>query len=257
MQDEDSHGPVAVVTGGGVRVGRAIALALGEAGFRVWIHYHRSAGAAAEVVGLLGERCVGAVAADLADEGQRAALCERIVDPQGPAGGRVDLLVNNAASFERGEFAERGDADLRRVLEVNLVAPVSLARGLSGALARAGGSVVNILDVAAYQPWRGYLDHCTAKAGLHMATRALAIELAPAVRVNGVAPGTVAWPEEERFGEGSEALAWIVRAIPLRRIGCPDDVAGAVLFLARSGFINGHVVVVDGGRMAAGGTSGG
>lgn len=258
MHGELNHMPVALVTGGGVRIGRAIALALAEAGFRVWIHYNRSGAAAAEVVGLLGERCVGAVAADLADEGQRAALCARIVDPQGPAGGRLDLLVNNAASFERGEFSGRSDADLRRVLEVNLIAPVSLARGLSRALARAGGSVVNILDVAAYQPWRGYFDHCTAKAGLQMATRALAVELAPSVRVNGVAPGTVAWPEDdERFGEGSEVRARIVRAIPLGRIGCPDDIAGAVLFLARSGFVNGHVVVVDGGRMAAGGTAGG
>lgn len=257
MQDERHHEPVAVVTGGAVRVGRAIALALAEAGFRVWVHYHRSGAAAAEVVALLGERCVGAIQADLADEEERAGLCARVVDPEGPAGGRVDLLVNNAASFERGEFVGRSDADLRRVLEVNLVAPVSLARGLAGGLARVGGSVVNILDVAAYQPWRGYVDHCTAKAGLQMATRALAVELAPAVRVNGVAPGTVAWPEEERFGEGSEVRARIVRAIPLRRIGCPEDVAGAVLFLARSGFISGHVVVVDGGRMAAGGAGGG
>lgn len=257
MQDEVNHMPVALVTGGGVRVGRAIALALADAGYRVWIHYHRSAEAAAEVVGLLAERCVGAIQADLGDEGQRAALCRRIVDPAGPAGGRIDLLVNNAASFERGEFTGRSDADLRRVLEVNLVAPLSLARGLADGLARAEGAIVNILDVAAYQGWRGYVDHCTAKAGLEMATRALAVELAPAVRVNGVAPGTVAWPEEERYGEGSEVRGRIVRAIPLKRIGCPEDVAGAVLFLARSGFINGHVVVVDGGRMAAGGAGGG
>jgi pteridine reductase len=256
MHDEVGHMPVALVTGGGVRVGRAIALALADAGYRVWIHYHRSADAAAEVVGLLAERCVGALQADLADEGQRAALCRRIVDPAGRAGGRIDLLVNNAASFERGAFAGRSDADLRRVLEVNLVAPLSLARGLVEGLQRAEGSIVNILDVAAYLGWRGYVDHCTAKAGLQAATRALAVELAP-VRVNGVAPGTVAWPEEERFGEGSEVRGRIVRAIPLKRIGCPEDVAGAVLFLARSGFINGHVVVVDGGRMAAGGAGGG
>jgi small subunit ribosomal protein S21 len=139
-----------------------------------------------------------------------------VTAPTGPAGGRLDLLVNNAASFERGDFRTRSDADLRRVLEVNLVAPVSLARGLAPALTAASGSIVNILDVAGYQPWRGYLDHCTAKAGLAMATRALAGELAPAVRVNGVAPGTVAWPEDDpRFAADSPVRAAILRAIPL------------------------------------------
>ncbi len=109
--------------------------------------------------------------------------------------------------------------------------------------------MVNILDVAAMQPWRGYLDHCTAKAGLLMATRVLAVELAPAVRVNGVAPGAVAWPEEDpRYAEGSEIRARILRAIPLGRIGTPDDVAETVLFLARSSFISGQVIAVDGGR---------
>ncbi|HEY8380058.1 MAG TPA: SDR family oxidoreductase, partial [Nannocystis sp.] len=174
------------------------------------------------------------------------------------AGGRVDLLVNNAASFEHGRLMARSDADLRRVLEVNLVAPVSLARALAPALTAAGGAVVNILDVAAVQPWRGYLDHCTAKAGLAMATRALAVELAPAVRVNGVAPGTVAWPEDDpRYAAGSAVRERILRAIPLGRIGRPEDVAEAVLFLASSSFITGQVLAVDGGRLAGGGAEGG
>ena len=249
--------PVALVTGGAVRVGRAIARALASAGYRVWIHYGRSADEASALAAELGERCVGTVAADLADTAARAALAARVCDREGPAGGRLDLLVNNAASFERGEFSGRGDEDLRRVLEVNLVAPLSLTRQVAPALVAARGSVVNILDVAGFQPWRGYLDHCTAKAGLAMATRALAVELAPAVRVNGVAPGTVAWPDDPRYAEGTEARARIVRAIPLGRIGAPEDIGEAVVFLARSGFVNGQVVAVDGGRLAAGGPSGG
>ncbi|WAS92875.1 SDR family oxidoreductase [Nannocystis punicea] len=257
MELSEHSAPIALVTGGAVRVGRAITTALAGAGYRVWLHYYRSEAAARELATALGAGCVGTIQADLAAEAARASLAKQVVDASGPAGGRLDLLVNSAASFERGEFTARGDDDLRRVLEVNLVAPVSLTRALVPALVAARGSVVNILDVAALQPWRGYLDHCTAKAGLLMATKALAVELAPAVRVNGVAPGTVAWPEEDpRFAEGSEIRARILRAIPLRRIGTPEDVAETVLFLARSSFVSGQVIAVDGGRLAAGGVAG-
>jgi pteridine reductase len=258
MEHSEQVAPVALITGGAVRVGRAITTTLARAGYRVWLHYHSSEAAAAEVAGELGAACLGTIRGDLAAESARGEVAQRVRDVAGPAGGRLDLLVNSAASFERGRFLERGDDDLRRVLEVNLVAPVSLARALAPALTAARGAVVNILDVAALQPWPGYLDHCTAKAGLLMATRALAVELAPAVRVNGVAPGTVAWPEEDpRYAEGSEIRARILRAIPLGRIGTPEDVAETVLFLARSAFVSGQVIAVDGGRTAAGGVAGG
>ncbi|MCA9635681.1 MAG: SDR family oxidoreductase, partial [Myxococcales bacterium] len=105
--------------------------------------------------------------------------------------------------------------------------------------------------LAAYQAWGGYADHCVAKAGLAMATRALAGELAPSVRVNGIAPGTVLWPDEARFAEGSPARAAITARIPLGRAGTPEDVARAVLYLAREPFITGHTIVVDGGRLAS------
>ncbi|MDC0717708.1 SDR family oxidoreductase [Nannocystis bainbridge] len=258
MEHSEQVAPIALVTGGAVRVGRAITSTLARAGYRVWLHYHSSKTAADALGEALGSGCVGTIQADLAAESARKGLAARVLDPAGPAGGRLDLLVNSAASFERGEFAARDDDDLRRVLEVNLVAPVSLTRAVAPALTAARGAVVNILDVAAMQPWPGYLDHCTAKAGLLMATKALAVELAPAVRVNGVAPGTVVWPEADpRFAEGSEIRARIVRAIPLGRIGTPDDVAETVLFLARSAFVSGQIIAVDGGRTAAGGVAGG
>jgi pteridine reductase len=242
--------PVALITGGARRIGRAISLALAGAGYRVWVHHHTSAGAAADLARELGPACAGTPRADLADPEARAELVRTVLDPAGP--GRLDLLVNNASSFERGPLAERSDADLRRVLEVNLVAPVALARQCAAALAARAGSIVNILDVAAYQPWRGHLDHCTAKAGLAMATRALAVELAPGVRVNGVAPGMIAWPEgDDRYAPGSPVRESILRAIPLRRIGSPDDIARTVVFLAHSGFITGQTIAVDGGRTAA------
>jgi len=240
---------VALVTGAAVRVGRAIAQRLASAGYRVWIHCRSSLDDARALADRLGDAALGPVAADLADARARAELCRTVVDAAGPAAGRLDLLVCSAATFERGAFLDREDDDLERVLRVNLVAPLSLARALAPALALREGAIVNVGDVAGVHPWRGYLDHCTAKAALHFATRALALELAP-VRVNAVAPGTVLWPEDDRHGEGSQTRRAILDAIPLGRIGTPQDVAEAVLFLAQAPFVSGSVLPVDGGRLA-------
>lgn len=241
---------VAVVTGGAVRVGRAIVGALAAAGWRVWIHHHRSIDDARALATDLGPHALGLLPGDLASAADRAQLCAIVLDDTGPARGRVDLLVNNAASFERGPFLARDDADLDRVLAINLVAPLALVRGLAPALGATGGSVVNIVDVAGLHPLRGYVDHCVAKAGLELATRALAVELVP-IRVNAVAPGTVAWPTDGHHDEGSPARAAVLRQIPLGRIGAPEDVASAVLYLANAGFVTGTCLVVDGGRVAA------
>lgn len=238
-------GRVAVVTGGAVRVGAAIVRTLARHGWRVWIHHHRSP--ADDLAAELGDAVIGCVCADLAIASERVRLCDAVR-------GRVDLLVNNAASFERGAFVSRTDADLERVLATNLVAPLSLARALAPALAQSSGSIVQIVDVAGLHPIAGYLDHAVAKAGLEIATRALAVELAP-VRVNAVAPGTVAWPTDGRHDEGSPAQAAVLRQIPLGRIGTPEDVAQAVLYLADAPFVTGSCLLVDGGRVAAmGGT---
>ena len=240
--------PCALVTGGGIRVGAAIVRALADAGYRVWIHYNRSEAPAARLADSLAGAALGTIGADLTDDAARRRLIDTVVDPKGPAAGRLDLLVNSAASFESGAFLARSDDDLLRVLTINLLAPLSLIRGLAPALAATEGSAVNILDLAATQPWRGYADHCVSKAALAMATRALAGELAPMIRVNGVAPGTVLWPDDERFGPGSEGRERVLQGIPLGRAGEPEDVARAVLYLARERFITGHSIVVDGGR---------
>ncbi len=174
---------------------------------------------------------------------------EAVLDASGPAAGRLDLLVNNAAGFERGAFTERSDDDLRRVLELNLVAPLSLARHAAPTLRHHKGAIVNILDVAGVHPWPEYLDHCTSKAALLAATRGLAVELAP-IRVNGVAPGTVAWPEGLERPEHRRAIEG---EIPLGHIGTPSDVADAVLFFAHSRHVTGQILAVDGGRLAAAG----
>jgi pteridine reductase len=243
------------VTGGAVRVGRAIVQRLVDAGYRVWIHCHASIDHARLLADELGAAALGPVVADLGDASARARLCATVADAAGPAGGRLDLLVCSAATFERGAVLDRTDDDLERVLRTNLVAPLSLARALAPALRVREGAIVNIGDVAGVSPWRGYLDHCTSKAALHFATRALALELAP-VRVNAVAPGTVLWPDDEHHAEGSDpsrpspVRTAIVDRIPLGRIGTPQDVADAVVFLARAPFVSGTVLAVDGGRLA-------
>lgn len=237
---------VALVTGGAVRIGASIVEHLVAADYDVWIHCRGSIAAAEALATRIASACRGVVVGDLADERDRDALCDRIVDH-----GRLDLLVNNAASFESGNVLSRSDADLRRVLETNLVAPISLARRLAPTLASHGGVIININDAAAYHPWRDYLDHCTAKAGLLMATRALALELAPDVRVNAVAPGTVAWPTDPAYAPGTSRREQILRRIPLARIGEPADIARAVVFLADQPHITGETLAVDGGTLAA------
>ncbi len=238
------HRPLALVTGGAVRVGRSIVLALIDSGYRVWVHCHHSQDEARALAAQHPDGVAGVHVANLLEPAAR----EQLASVLGP---RLDLLVNSAASFERGAFLERTDDDLRRVLELNLVAPLSLLRSCMPALRNApAASVVNILDLGARNPWRGLLDHSIAKSALETATRGLAAELAP-LRVNAVAPGTVAWPADNRAPPGSEARARIVSRIPRGQIGSPEDVAQAVCFLARASHVNGHTLVVDGGSTAA------
>ena len=227
-----------------MRLGAAIARGLADAGYRVWVHHHTSADAARELVEELATRGLGPIAADLRDERARVRLCREVTAAGGPAAGRLDLLVNSAASFERGPFERRTDEDLRRVLALNLVAPLSLARGLVGSLRAQGGAIVNMLDLGTFDPWPEYTDH--AKAGLHAATRALAVELAP-VRVNAVAPGSVLPPANLP----PQARAELAAKVPGGTLPSVGAVVDAVTFLARTPDITGQTLVVDGGQRAA------
>ena len=237
-----SASPVALVTGGAVRVGRAIVEHLVASGYRVWVHHHASVDAARTLGGRV-PSVLGTPRADLSDARARAELLGTVLDPDGPAAGRLDLLVNCAASFERGSFLERNDEDLLRVLSLLLVAPLSLARSAYPALAAHQGCIINIGDLLARHPSPGHLDHGVAKAALEAATRALALELAP-VRVCGVVPGTVLWPADTT----PAAQAEIVSGTALGRIARPQDVAEAVLFLAQNASMTGENIVIDAGQ---------
>jgi pteridine reductase len=227
-------GKVALVTGGARRVGRAIALELGRAGARVAVHHHGSPKEADEVVRTIGNAF--AVQADL----RTAAGCEAAVNA---IGGRADVVVNSAAGFLHAPFAQITDAQWEETLALTLMAPVRLVRALRPA------AIVNILDLAALQAWRDYSAHCAAKAALAMLTRCWAVELAPHTRTNGIAPGTVLFPESFT----AEQRARITRKIPLGHEGSPEDVARAVRFLCEEDFLNGVILPVDGGRLAESG----
>jgi pteridine reductase len=216
-------GKTAIVTGGARRVGQAIVLELSAAGARVVVHHHSS------TPDTTGE----SVQADLRHPG----AAEKIV---AAAGGKVDILVNSAAGYQRTPLDTLSDDQWDAMLALNLTAPMRLIRA---AVPAGVSSVVNIVDIAAWQPWPNWLAYSTSKAGLLHLTRCLALELAPRVRVNAVAPGTVAFPEDW----DAERRAKMEAKIPLGHAGSPEDVARAVRFLCEQDYLTGVCLPVDGG----------
>lgn len=234
-------GRVALVTGGARRVGRAFSLALAEAGCDVVVNYNGSAQEADETVAdieRLGRRAL-AVQADVSSTDDIALLVARTDQTFG----RLDILVNSASLFERAPLAGITEDDWDRVLGVNLKGPFFLSQTAAPLLRRDGGGViVNVVDLSAVQPWPSFAHHAVSKAGLLHLTRVLARALAPDIRVNSIAPGTVLPPEGTAGEDGSEKRV-------IRRAGEPADVTGALLYLVRSDFVTGENLVVDGGRM--------
>lgn len=238
--------PVALITGGAVRVGRAITLGLARAGYDVIVNYHSSEGAArtvVEEVRALGRRAEAAPG-DVSSESATLAIAAGIRETFG----RLDLLVNNASLFEAAPLLEIDAEAWDRVMAVNLRGPFLMVRATADLLQASGGRIINLVDLSAFQPWTTYPHHAVSKAGLLHLTRVMARALAPKVRVNAIAPGAVLLPES--YGE-DERRASRERAA-LGTLGTPEDVVRTVLFLERSDFITGEVIVVDGGRLLGG-----
>jgi pteridine reductase len=236
-------GRVALVTGGGRRVGRALALRLAEAGCNLAIHYRRSTEAAADTAQACRGRGVEAEVfqADLVEPD----AAERLVQSVLTRFGRLDVLINNAAVFERMSIDEFELEAWERVLRVNLTAPMALTHAAADALRRAGGRVVNLCDAATARPWPGHLGYIVSKGGLETLTKALARALAPEVNVVGIAPGVAAWPENY----DQQTRDRLTARIPLKRAGTPEDVAAAVHFVLREGdYLSGVIIPIDGGR---------
>lgn len=231
--------PLALVTGAGVRVGRAIALALGRAGFDLVLHVNRSVDGAQHVVAELAAmgRSARIEQADLSTvEGPRQ-LAAKI-------GTKLDVLVNSAATYAHEDFAKITVEDFDRMYAVIVRAPFLLTQALLPALK--GGAVVNITDMAvshAYTATHFFSHYIAAKAALEQLTKSLALELGPDIRVNAVAPGPVAMAAETNDAQRRD----ILERIPMKREGSPNDVAEAVVFLARAPYITGQTIRVDGG----------
>ncbi len=232
---------VALVTGAGQRVGRVIAEHLAADGWQLAVHYHRSRAGADEVV-----------AAVRASGGEASAFAADLATPDAPDAlvreahghfGRLDLLVCSAAGMVRTPLHTVTAADFDAIIALNLRAPFLLAQAAARVMP-AGSAIVNIADHMAEEPWPDYAVHGVAKAGVIAATRHLAAALAPAIRVNAVAPGFVLAPT----GSDPALAERFARETPLARVGTPEDVAAAVLYLANADYTTGEVLYVDGGR---------
>ncbi len=240
-------GRVALVTGGAVRVGRAISLALAERGALVAVNYHASDEAARELVARVEAR--GGQAAAFPADISRPAEVDALVDAVVARFGGVDVLVNNAAIFPRTPLGSVSEEEWDTVLGTNLKGAFFCAQRAAREMqARGAGKIVNLADINAFRPWGSYLPYCISKAGVVTLTQGLARALAPAIQVNAVAPGAVLFPEGYTPEQRERTLA----PIPMRREGSPEDVARTVLFLLEGpDYITGAVIPVDGGRLVA------
>ena len=233
---------VALVTGGAKRLGRVVALRLAQEGADVAVHYGKSAAEARQLVSeieSLGRRSA-AFSAELTDISAIRKLIADVVSHFG----RLDILVNSAANFLETKFADTTEASWDDSLDTNLKAPFFCCQAAAPHLAKSGrGVIVNFADIGGILGWREFLPHSISKAGIILMTRVLAKELAPAVRVNAIAPGTITMP-----GDPSEWQQDFIRRAPLRRTGRPEEVADAIMFLLTAEFMTGHVLVLDAGR---------
>lgn len=238
--------PVALVTGSARRIGAAIVKELHRAGYRVVIHCRAAlAEAHALALSLNAQRQDSAFV--LHAELTSTCAAEQLVDATIAWAGRLDLLVNNASLFLRTEGGVFNAEDWANLFDVNVKAPFLLSHAAQPYLGQMTGAIINITDIHATKPLKGYGVYCQTKAALNMQTMSLAREFAPSIRVNGVAPGAIAWPEQGN-SLSIEAQQKIISQTPLRRHGSPEFIAAAVLALAQNNFITGQILHVDGGR---------
>ncbi len=241
--------PVALITGAARRLGAAIARRLHAAGYDVSLHYRHSADEMAALVAELNAARPNSAVAWSAELAEYDRLPELVANTVGHFG-RLDALVNNASAFSPTPLGTITPADWDGQFLINARAPLILAQAAAPHLKRARGTIVNLIDIYAERPLRDHVVYCMSKAALVAGTRALALELAPEVRVNAIAPGAILWPEGDKDEASKSAL---LARTPLGRIGTPEEIADAVRWLLEgAGYTTGQVVRVDGGRMLEG-----
>jgi pteridine reductase len=235
----------ALITGAGRRIGACIAHRLHTAGAGIVVHYRGSEAPAEQLADELNSARTGSaitVGADLLDTSGLVGMIDRIVEQTG----RLDVLVNNASSFYPTPIGSITEAQWEDLIGTNLKAPLFLSQAAAPHLKATNGTIINLIDIHATRPLRNHTIYGPAKAGLAMLTRSLARDLAPEVRVNGVSPGAILWPEDgmsERIKEN------VLRQIPMKRPGEPGDIADCILYLVRDAkYVTGQIIAVDGGR---------
>jgi pteridine reductase len=235
-----------LITGGAKRIGAQIARTLHGAGANIAVHYRSSAGPAEALVAELEAARPGsaaAFAADLLDDDARDSLMERVVAHTG----RLDVLVNNASTFYPTPVGSITLQQWDDLVGTNLKAPLFLSQAAAPHLRERGGVIINLVDIHARRPLREHPVYGPAKAGLAMLTRSLAKDLGPDIRVNGVSPGAILWPEDEDMADSVKQK--IIGQTALKRTGSPADIAGCVLYLVRDAtYVTGQIIAVDGGR---------
>jgi pteridine reductase len=244
----DLKGKVALVTGSARRIGAVTVQTLHEAGATVVVHYRSSADDAkrlsAKLNAIRPDSCF-LQQADLNDVKALPTMIDSIIKQTG----RLDILVNNASSFFPTPIGEITEDHWDNLMGSNLKAPLFLSQAAAPHLIKNNGCIVNMIDVHGFRPLKNHPVYSAAKAGLLMLTQSLARELGPNVRVNGVAPGAILWPENETPEMAAEHQALLEKTC-LKREGNPEDIAKAILFLVKDAdYITGHVIPVDGGRM--------
>ena len=242
MSHSSLAGSVALVTGAAKRIGRSVALRLASEGAEVVVNYRSSKNDADEVVAqiaAMGRRAM-AIQADVAKRADVTALFTAVEKEFG----RLDILVNNAGMFFPAKFEELTEEQWDRILDTNLKSQFLCSQAAAPMLRRGGhGRIINFASLGGLLAWPAYTHYCVSKAGVIMLTRCLARALAPEITVNAIAPGTISFP-----GDAPELAEDFIRRAPLQRTGTAEDIDAAVVFLAKSPFITGQVIVVDGGR---------
>ncbi|MDR1662025.1 MAG: pteridine reductase [Azoarcus sp.] len=243
---EPAASPVVLVTGAARRVGAAIAREAHRRGARLVLHYRHSAGEAEALAAEFEALRPGSAHTTSGDLGLDGTP-EKVAKAALARFGRVDALVNNASDFFPTPLGEIQLEDWNRLIGSNFKGPLFLSQALAPTLTASRGAIVNIIDIHAERPLRRYPLYCAAKAALAGLTRALALELSPDVRVNGVSPGPIAWPEDGQFPAMERER--ILGQTLLRREGSPEDIAGSVAFLLFDApYVTGQILAVDGGR---------
>lgn len=237
--------PTALITGGARRIGNEIARTLHADGYNIMVHYRSSAGATETLVNELNsvrQASAASVSGDLLDIGVIPNIIESTIN----AFSRLDVLVNNASTFYPTPIELINDEFWNDLIGSNLKAPAFLVKSAAPYIRESRGSIVNIIDIYARRPLSNHPVYCAAKAGLEMLTKSLARDLAPEIRVNGVSPGAILWPES---GNDEISQTALLERVPLNRMGHPSDIANTVKFLVTDApYITGQIIAVDGGR---------